>query len=110
MVWKCPPHLNLLPYHFLSRYMARGQQFAARDQIHSLRCADGHFHTLGKLSAVASPALQLPGLGAIDQYQDALFEGRFHMQLPVDSVACNKDSWLSLRSSCSSVVLFFPVV
>jgi len=32
------------------------------------------------------------------------------MQLPVNSVACNKDTWLSLRSSGSSVVFFFQVV
>ena len=42
--------------------------------------------------------------GEIELYQDALPEDAFRMQRPVDSVACNKDALLSLRSSCSCAV------
>ena len=38
--------------------------------------------------------------GGIGRYQDALSEGVFRMQRRVDSVACNKDTFLCLRSSC----------
>jgi len=37
----------------------------------------------------------------IKRYQDELPEGAFCMQRPVDSVACNKDSLLFVRSSWS---------
>jgi len=110
VVRKCAPHRNRIAYHFLSRYMPPGVQSPARDQLHSLSNPDRRFHGVSKWPAAVSPCLQLHGLGGIEQYQDALFEGAFHMQLPVDTVACIKDPWLSLRSWCSSVVFFFQVV
>ena len=102
--------LNCLVYHFLSRYMPHGLQSPAQDQIHSLRLANPCFHAVRKQLPAVRLGLQFHRLRAIEQYQDALFEGAFHMQLPVDSVACNKDTVLSLRSSSSSVVFFFQVV
>jgi len=109
LVRKGPPHLNCLAHHFLSRYMPSRLQSPAQDQIHSLSRPDRYFHDVCKSSAAVSPARQLHGLREIEQYQDALFECTFHIQLPVDSVACNKDTWLSLRSSCSSVVFVFEI-
>jgi len=95
---------------FLSGYIPPGLQSPARDQIHSLSRPDRRFRTFSKQSAAVSLSLHLHGLGEMEQYQDALFNGAFHMQLPVDSIASNKDTWLSLRSLCSSVVIFFQVV
>ena len=46
VVRMCPPHLNLLAYHFLSRFMPTGLQSPARDQIHSLNCPDRRFHAV----------------------------------------------------------------
>jgi len=46
VVRKCPPHLNRLAYHFVSRYMPPDLQSPARDQIHSLRRPDRRFHAV----------------------------------------------------------------
>ena len=110
VVRKCPPHPNRLAYYFLSPHMPPGLQSPAWDQIHSLSRPDRRFHAVRMWSAAVSLGVQLHTLGGIEHYQDPLFDGAFHMQLSVDTVACDKDTWLSLRLSCSSVVFFLQVV
>ena len=41
-----------------------------------------------------------------EQYQDELSGGAFRIQRPVDSLNCNEDTLLCLRSLCSSGVSF----
>jgi len=42
--------------------------------------------------------------GGIERYPDEFPKGAFRMQRPVDSVACNEDTVLCLRSSLSFAV------
>jgi len=97
VVGKCPPCLNRAAYQPSLHLLSGNLQSPAQDWIRSLSRSGRHFYQVRKwLSAVRLRlGPQLPE--GIKQYHDAFFEGAFRMQLLVDSVACNKDTLLSLR-------------